>query len=95
MKKLMESKYGLLVFSLLSGVGYFILLMILLLEVSYSYLLGVFFFPAVIFGGALCVFKNLKGLYEREEYKKAQRFLIIHVALIAFSVIFGIILLIF
>ncbi len=87
MKKIIESKYGLTVFSLISGIGYFVLLLLLLANVKYSYLLGIFFCPAIVCGSALCIIKYVRALQEKEEYEKIKRILIIHSALIVFAVI--------
>lgn len=87
MKKILDSKYGLLIFSLVSGMGYFVLLLLLLANVKYSYLLGIFFCPAVVCGSALCIVKYVKALLEQEEYGKIKRIFVIHSALIVFAVI--------
>ena len=87
MKKILNSKYGLLIFSIMSGLGYFILIMFLLSNINYSYLLGIFFFPAIICGVALCIYKTVTSLAENNEYGKIKRIFIIHSALIVFSVI--------
>ena len=87
MKKILDSKYGLLIFSLLSGLGYFTLIMLLLADISYSYLLGIFFFPAVICGAALCIYKTVSSLAENNEYGKIKRIFVIHSALIVFAAI--------
>lgn len=87
MNKILESKYGLLIFSLLSGAAYFVLVMMLISNINYSYLLGIFFFPAVICGAALCVFKSVKNFIENEEIEKAKRIITIHIAVITVAVI--------
>ena len=89
MNKIINSKYGLLIFSLLSGLGYFTLIMVLLAEIKYSYLLGIFFFPAIVCGAAVCIYKSVKTLVEAEEYNKIKRIFVIHSALIVFSLILG------
>lgn len=87
MDKLFKSKYGLLIFSLLCGVGYFLLIMLLISNVEYSYLLGIFFFPAVICGGALCVFKTIRGYMENENHISLKRFVMINTVMVIFSII--------
>ncbi len=78
MDKIIKSKYGLLIFSLISGFAYFILIMMLISKISYSYLLGFFFFPAIICGAALCLYKSIKGMEQAEEYKKIKSMIMIH-----------------
>lgn len=90
MKKILDKKYGLLVFSLLSGFAYFTLIMILISEVQFSYLLGIFFFPTVVCGAALCLVKSIKLMLENQEEKKAYRIMKLHIALIIFACFFGI-----
>lgn len=91
MKKIIESKYGLLIFSLLSGLAYFILIMQLISETKYSYLLGIFFFPTVICGAALCIIKSVRAFIENEEFDKAKKLLILHVFVIIFALIYGLV----
>lgn len=91
MNKMLNSKYGLLIFSLLSGLGYFALIMVLISETKYSGLLGLFFMPAIVCGAALCIFKTVKNLIETEQTKKVRGIIIIHAFLIVFSVAFWII----
>ena len=89
MKKIIESKYGLLIFSLISGLAYFILIMMLISKINYSYLLGIFFFPAVICGGALCLYKSIRGLEEAQEYKKIKALIILHIFVILLAAAFA------
>ncbi len=91
MKNIIESKYGLLIFSLLSGLAYFILVMFLISEVKYSYLLGIFFFPTIICGAAICIIKTVRNFIEYEEYKRAERILKVHIFVIAFAFLSGMI----
>ena len=91
MDKILKSKYGLLIFSLISGAAYFILIMMLISKINYSYLLGFFFFPAIICGAALCLYKSIKSMEESGEYKKIKSMIIIHyfVILLAIFVAIG------
>ena len=75
MDKILNSKYGLLVFSLLSGVGYFLLIMCLISQTPYSSLLGLFFFPTVVCGAALCIFKAVRNNQKYNDMTKIRRFL--------------------
>ena len=88
MKKIIESKYGLLIFSLISGLAYFILIIMLISKINYSYLLGIFFFPAVVCGAALCLFKSIKGLEEAQEYGKIKALMILHIFVILWAAAF-------
>ena len=88
MKRILESKYGLLIFSLASGVSYFVLIMMLISNVPYSYLLGIFFFPTVICGAALCLFKTIKNMQENDEYRKIRYLIVIHICVIILAVLF-------
>ncbi len=90
MNKLLNSKYGTLIFSLLSGLGYFFLVMALISETKYYYLLGFFFFPTIVCGAALCIFKTIKIWHEQEKYSSIHRLIYIHIILFVFSIIYAI-----
>lgn len=90
MNRLINSRYGLLVFSLLSGFAYFTLVMILISQVKYSYLLGIFFCPAVVCGAAACIIKSVKAFVDNEQIDRAKRIVGIHTALIVFAIVFAI-----
>lgn len=92
MNRLINSRYGLLIFSLLSGIAYFTLVMILISQIKYSYLLGIFFCPAVVCGAAVCIIKSVKSFVDNAQIEKARRIVGIHTALIIFSIIFAIVL---
>ena len=88
MNKILNSKYGLLIFSLISGIAYFVLIMMLISKINYSYLLGVFFFPAVVCGMALCLYKSIRNLEELEEWGKIKSLMLIHVFVVVLSLVF-------
>ena len=88
MKKILESKYGLFIFSLISGFAYFALIMMLLAQVKYSYLLGLFFLPAVVCGCALCLYKSIKNMEEAGEVSKIKSLIIIHYFVILLALLF-------
>lgn len=90
MNKIFKSRYGLLIFSLLSGLGYFALAMSLISGIKYSGLLGLFFMPAIVCGAALCIFKTVKNLMESEQMKKVRAVFIFHMFLIVFAMVFWI-----
>ena len=82
MDKILNSKYGLLVFSLLSGVGYFLLIMCLISQTPYSYLLGLFFFPTVVCAMALCIFKAVRKYQQNNDMTKIRKIIVLHIVLI-------------
>lgn len=88
MNKILNSKYGLLIFSLISGIAYFILIMMLISQMNYSYLLGIFFFPAVVCGIALCLYKSIRNLQNLQEWGKIRLLILLHILVIALSIAF-------
>lgn len=88
MEKFLKSKYGLLIFSLGCGVAYFILVMMLIANIRYSYLLGIFFFPTVICGAALCIYKTIKNMQEASEIGRIKSLIILHIFVILLAVSF-------
>ena len=88
MEKFLKSKYGLLIFSLVCGVAYFILVMMLIANIQYSYLLGIFFFPTVICGAALCIYKTIKNMQETSEIGRIKSLIILHIFVILLAVSF-------
>ncbi len=88
-EKIFGTKYGGLIFSLLAGCAYFILVLSFILGLSpKSGILGFFFAPAIICGIALVLFKMIRGFIENEEVKKANIVAILHVILMFMSVAF-------
>ena len=88
MEKILKSRYGLLIFSLACGLSYFILIMLLIANVKYFYLLGIFFFPAVVCGGALCLYKTIKNMEDASEFRRIKSLMILHVFVVLFAVVF-------
>lgn len=88
MEKLLKSKYGLLIFSLICGGAYFALIMMLIIQVKYAYLLGIFFFPAVICGGALCIYKTIRNEEREQNYAKIKMIMGINVFFIILAAVF-------
>jgi len=89
MEKIFKTKYGGLIFTLLSGCAYFIMILNFITQGDSSAgLLGFFFAPAIIFGIALVLFKMIRQFVENEEYKKANIVGYLHVALILMSIVF-------
>lgn len=95
MKKIIESKYGLLIFSLLCGLSYYILIMMLISQVEYSYLLGMFFFPAIVCGAAIYLIKALKALIENEDMHRVRRIIVLHSVLIFLTLVYVVVKIIF
>ncbi|MBQ7986659.1 MAG: hypothetical protein IJ304_05280 [Clostridia bacterium] len=88
-EKIFNTKYGGLIFSLLSGFAYFIVILSFILGTDdKAGLLGFFFAPAIICGMALVLFKMIRQFLENEEFKKANIVGILHVILMLISVIF-------
>ncbi len=88
-EKIFNTKYGGLIFSLLSGCAYFIVILSFILQADgKAGLLGFFFAPAIICGAALVIFKMIRQFLENEELKKANAIGILHVVLMAISIVF-------
>ena len=87
--KLMKKKYAPLIFSLLCGVSYFGLALVLISQYSNnnSMLLGFFFFPAIICGGALIVLKAINLYIDKENLKKLNFLVVSHMVLLIISLI--------
>lgn len=88
-EKIFNKKYGGLIFSLLSGTAYFIIILnFILTKDKKAGLLGFFFAPAIICGIALVLFKMIRQFIENEEFRKANLVGILHVILMLMSIVF-------
>lgn len=88
-EKIFNKKYGGLIFSLLSGTAYFIIILNFILTTDKKAgLLGFFFAPAIICGIALVLFKMIRQFIENEEFRKANLVGILHVILMLMSIVF-------
>ena len=88
-EKIFNTKYGGLIFSLMSGFAYFIVILSFIISTGpRAGLLGFFFAPAIICGMALVLFKMIRQFLENEEFKKANIVGILHVILMVVSVVF-------
>lgn len=88
-EKIFGTKYGGLIFSLLSGCAYFILVLSYIISTGpRAWLIGFFFAPAIICGMALVLFKMIRQFIENEEFKKANLVAILHVILMLMSIVF-------
>ncbi len=89
-EKLFLSPTGLLTFSLLSGVGYFG--MVLRIIKNYSRggngFLGFLFAPAIICGAALVLIKIIKTNLEREQHEKNSLIFFFHTLVIIIGAVF-------
>lgn len=87
--KIFNTKYGGLIFSLLCGIAYFIIILSFILKsAAHGGLLAFFFSPAIIAGAALIIIKTVKRLAEEEKFRNINLFLYPHIILIALSVLF-------
>lgn len=87
--KIFETKYGGLIFSLLSGCGYYIIILNLVLQNAPSAgLLGFFFLPAIVFGAGLVLFKTVKRFMDEELPERVNLICWLHVVLIVISLVF-------
>ena len=88
--KIFKAKYGGLIFSLLAGIAYFIIILDFILKhTSYGgALLGFFFSPAIIAGAALVIIKTVKRLETEEAFSKINLFLWLQFAVMVFGILF-------
>ena len=87
--KIFEAKYGGLVFSLLSGCAYFIIILnIIMQSAPNAGLLGFFFAPAIIAGCGLVLLKTIKRLTEEEQPGRVNALCWVHIVLMALSLVF-------
>lgn len=88
-EKLFATKYGGFVFSFLSGLAYFIIILYFILTTDVKAgLLGFFFAPAIICGIALVLFKMIRRFIDNEEPKCANAVGIMHIILMLISIVF-------
>ena len=89
--KLIQKNSGRLIFSLLSGIAYFIVLLKLLTLYSSQQngLILIFFLPAIICGAALVLFKSFTNMLESDNLKGVKTMFIMHVILIIIAVVFA------
>ena len=87
--KIFETKYGGLIFSLLAGSAYFIIIIdIVLKSTKAGGLLGLFFFPAIICGTGLVLLKTVHKLREEEQVNKINILVYSHIVLLMISLVF-------
>lgn len=88
--KIFDTKYGGLIFSLLAGAAYFIIILDFVLKHTSKggALLGFFFSPAIIAGAALVIIKTVRQLSEEEKFEKINLFLLLHIVLMLLGIVF-------
>ena len=88
--KLFNSASGLLTFALISGAGYFFMVLRIVMEFSRnkSGLIGYFFAPAIICGSALFIVKTVKQNIEMEQADKNLKIFFIHTVVILLGIVF-------
>lgn len=88
--KIFETKYGGLIFSLISGCAYFIIVLDFVLRSvkTGGVMLGLFFSPAIIFGMALVILKSIKRLKDEESFGRINLIVYAHILLIVISLVF-------
>ncbi len=80
---------GQLVFALLSGAAYFMVILRFIAEWSGGSMLIAFFFaPAVICGAALVIIKLMKQARENENYSVIPKIFWLHAVLLAVGIVF-------
>ena len=88
---ILNTTAGQLIFALLSGCGYFMVMTGFIVENSNgSALLAFFFAPVIVCGAALVIIKMMKQARENENEKSILKIFWIHIILIIIGVIFTI-----
>ena len=90
MKKFAENKVLAFIYSIFSGLAYFLIALTLILENTGTkgIILAVFFFPAIVCGMALVQLKLIGKLYQEEKFAKMLLLVIFHIILLIFGIIF-------
>lgn len=88
-RKFFETRYGALIFSLISGLAYFGLAIEFIIGNTggKGMLLGFFFFPAIVCGMALVLLKSIKMWQEQEAFGKITAMAVFHIILIIISLV--------
>ena len=86
--QLLQSTAGMLIFALLSGCAYYIVVFILSHTSVGGGLLGFFFLPAIIFGAALVLIKIIKQCMENGNYNAVNLIFWLHIVFIIISAVF-------
>ena len=88
--QLLQSTAGMLIFALLSGCAYYIVVLKFILSHTSvgGGLLGFFFLPAIIFGAALVLIKIIKQCMENGNYNAVNLIFRLHIVFIIISAVF-------
>lgn len=88
--KILEKRSTLLVFCLLCGAAYFLIALRFILTYTSAGggLLAFFFFPAIICGMALILFKAIAKWQEEQKTKAVGALAVVHVVLFIISIVF-------
>lgn len=88
---LLNTTVGSLVFVLLSGIGYFLILAKFFLDLASKNALILYFFcPAIIFGSALILLKLLKQKQENKDSSAILKLFYMHIIIICIGIIFAV-----
>ena len=88
--KIVNSTLGELIFSLVAGVAYFIIIMGFVVANTNTggYMLSFFFLPAIVCGAALLLIKTIRKLKDEEGYSKINAIIYTHIVLLLISFVF-------
>lgn len=90
--KLLRNTWGLLIFALLSGTAYYVVVLKFILSHTSAGggLLGFFFLPAIVCGAALVLIKVIKQCFENDRDGAAAALFVMHIILILLAVVFAV-----
>lgn len=88
--KIVNTVAGELIFSLLAGCAYFIILMGFIVNNTQTggVMLSMFFFPAIVCGAAIFIIKTIRKLKDEENFGKINMLIYSHIFLLAISIVF-------
>jgi len=88
--KIVSTRIGELIFSLLGGIAYYIVLMGFIISHTENggFLLSFFFLPAIVCGAALIIIKTIRKLKEEEHFGKINILIYSHIFLVLISIAF-------
>lgn len=88
--KIFDTKLGGLIFSLVCGAAYYVIILNFIMKYSPNggMLLGFFFLPAVVCGAALVIFKTAERLRSEESFGKINLLIYLHLILVVISIFF-------
>lgn len=88
--KIVNSTIGELIFSLISGIAYFIIIMGFVVGNTQAggFMLSFFFLPAIVCGAALLLIKTIRKLKDEENFGKINALIYAHIVLLLVSLVF-------